>query len=92
MTTPVTNLSGRWDVDVEFFSSKSRHTLMLEQNGNQLQGTHKGDFTVRDLFGTIEGDQVKLRSIERSLARRFDHLYLLWLRFERWLLGAHPPG
>jgi len=67
MAAPATNLSGRWDVDVEFFSSKSRHTLTLEQNGNQLQGTHKGDFTVRDVFGTIEGDQVKLRSIERSM-------------------------
>jgi len=67
VTPPATNLSGRWDVDVEFFSSKSRHTIILEQNGNQLQGTHKGDFTVRDIYGTIEGDKVVLRSIERSI-------------------------
>jgi hypothetical protein len=67
LAPPATNISGRWDVDVEFFSSKSRHTLVLEQNGNQLQGTHKGDFTVRDVFGTIEGDQIKLRSVERSM-------------------------
>jgi hypothetical protein len=62
MTTPGANLTGRWDVTVEFFSSKSQHTLFIEQNGNQIQGTHKGDFSVRDLYGTIEGDQVKLRS------------------------------
>lgn len=65
MSPPAGNLSGRWDVNVEFFSSKSQHTFMLEQDGNRLQGSHKGDFSVRDVFGTIEGDQIKLRSSER---------------------------
>ncbi len=59
---PAANLAGRWDVDVEFFSSQSRHTLFIEQEGNRIQGTHKGDFAVRDVFGTIEGDRVRLRS------------------------------
>ncbi|MGH9720414.1 MAG: aminotransferase class V-fold PLP-dependent enzyme [Bryobacteraceae bacterium] len=62
---PGANLSGRWDVSLEFFSSKSRHTLMLEQDGNRLQGSHKGDFSVRDVFGAIEGNQIKLQSTER---------------------------
>ena len=59
---PSTNLTGRWDVTVEFFSSKSQHTLFIEQNGNHIQGSHKGDFSVRELYGMIEGDQVRLRS------------------------------
>jgi seryl-tRNA(Sec) selenium transferase len=59
---PAANLSGRWDVDIEFFSSRSRHTLYLSQDGNRLQGSHKGDFSTRDVFGTIDGDQIKLRS------------------------------
>src|SRR2546426_766816 len=29
---PAASLSGRWDVEVVFFSSKSQHTLTLEQN------------------------------------------------------------
>jgi len=49
-------------VNIEFFSSKSQHTLFLMQDGNRISGSHKGDFAVRDIFGTIEGDQVKLRS------------------------------
>ena len=65
MAAPAANLSGRWDVNIEFFSSKSQHTLFLMQDGNRIQGSHKGDFAVRDVFGTIEGDQVKLRSVER---------------------------
>src|SRR6266404_6291368 len=59
---PAANLSGRWDVSVDFFSSKSQHTLLIEQDGNRIQGSHKGDFSVRDLYGTIEGEQVRLRS------------------------------
>lgn len=64
MAAPASNMSGRWDVDLEFFSSKSQHVLVLEQNGNNLQGSHKGDFSTRDIFGTIEGNEVKLRSTE----------------------------
>jgi len=59
---PAVNLSGRWELNVEFFSSKSQHTLYLTQDGNRIQGSHKGDFSTRDIFGTIEGDQIKLRS------------------------------
>jgi D-glucosaminate-6-phosphate ammonia-lyase len=59
---PVANLSGRWDTTVEFFTSKSEHVLFIEQNGNQIQGTHRGDFSTRDMYGIIDGDQVVLRS------------------------------
>jgi D-glucosaminate-6-phosphate ammonia-lyase len=59
---PETNLSGRWDVNVEFFSSKSQHVLFLQQDGGRVNGSHKSDFSVRDVQGTIEGGQIKLRS------------------------------
>jgi D-glucosaminate-6-phosphate ammonia-lyase len=62
-TAPAANLSGRWDVEVEYFSSKSMHTLHLQQEGNQLRGSHKGDFLTRDAYGTIDGNQIKLRSM-----------------------------
>jgi hypothetical protein len=65
MPAPAANVSGRWDVEIEFFSSKSRHTLFIEQDGNWLQGSHQGDFTVRDMVGMIEGNEVRIRSVER---------------------------
>jgi D-glucosaminate-6-phosphate ammonia-lyase len=65
LPAPSANVSGRWDVDIEFFSGKSRHTLFIEQDGNWIQGSHQGDFTVRDMVGMIEGNDVKLRSVER---------------------------
>ena len=59
---PAMNLSGRWDVDVEFFSSKSRHVLFLQQDGAHISGSHKSDFSLRDVQGTIEAAQIKFRS------------------------------
>ena len=68
MNAPAATINGRWDVDVQFFSSTSRHTLFIEQDGNWIQGSHKGDFSTRELTGTIEADQVKLRSVDRPVA------------------------
>lgn len=65
MASPAAQLSGRWDVEIDFFSSKGQHSLFIEQDGNWLQGSHEGAFSTRDMAGTIEGDQVTLRSIER---------------------------
>jgi len=65
MPAPSANLSGRWDVDVEFFSSRSQHALHIEQDGNWISGSHRGDFSTRDMEGMIEGDKVTLRSVDR---------------------------
>jgi seryl-tRNA(Sec) selenium transferase len=62
MKRPGTDVSGHWDVNVEFFSGRGRHSLYLEQDGNWIHGTHKTEFETREMFGTIEGDQVTLRS------------------------------
>jgi hypothetical protein len=68
MVAPAADISGRWAVDIEFYSSKSRHAFFIEQDGNWIQGSHKGEFSLRDMVGTIEGDQVKLSSSERLVA------------------------
>ncbi len=68
MVAPSANLQGRWDVEVSFFSSKSMHQWTLEQDGNWLQGDHKGEYTTREIMGTIEGNEVKLRSVDRHPA------------------------
>jgi len=66
MAAPGSNLTGHWDVEIEFFSSRSQHALFIEQDGNWIKGAHRGDFTVRDLIGEVEGNDVKLRSSERQ--------------------------
>jgi len=66
MTPPGATIGGHWDVTVEFFTSKSPHKLYIEQDGNWIQGTHTSDFSVQEVMGMVEGDQVKLRSNLRT--------------------------
>jgi seryl-tRNA(Sec) selenium transferase len=62
MAKPSANLSGRWDVTVQFYSGSSPYTWFLSQEGNWLQGVHQGELSTWDLVGTVEGDQVKVRA------------------------------
>lgn len=66
MKAAAADISGRWEVEVNFFSSQSKHAFIIEkQDGNWLNGSHKGDFATFDMTGSIEGDEVKLRSFYR---------------------------
>lgn len=63
MAPPAANLRGRWNATIQFFNSQSEHLLFIdEQDGNWLQGTHRGDFSTRAMRGTIEGNDVKFQS------------------------------
>src|SRR5690606_4480953 len=75
MASPSNKINGHWEVDIDFFSSKSKHAFILEQDGNWLQGTHKGDFSVQNIVGTIEGDQVKLRSDNRRVGDYITYIF-----------------
>jgi uncharacterized pyridoxal phosphate-dependent enzyme len=59
---PVSNLSGQWQIEIQYAASKTVHTVHLEQNASQLQGTHRGNFIARDIAGTINGDAILLTS------------------------------
>ena len=61
-TAPAGDLSGRWDVHIEFAAGSGDHTLHVKQQGNQLVGTHQGDFVARDFTGSIAGDEVRIAS------------------------------
>ncbi len=60
--TPTTDLSGRWDVKLEFNSGSTVHILHIKQDKTRLVGTHQGDFVARDLGGVIDGNQVRFSS------------------------------
>ena len=60
------DISGHWDLIVEYFSSTSQHQLYLQQEDNWIEGVHRSDFSSQEIVGTVEGDQVKLRSQVRQ--------------------------
>ncbi len=73
---PAANITGHWDVSVEFYSGKGEHKLFLaEQNGNDLKGTHKSTFSMLDLSGRIEGRKVRLQSFYRENAESIPYTF-----------------
>jgi uncharacterized pyridoxal phosphate-dependent enzyme len=59
LSPPATDVSGPWTIDIQFAADRSAHTLDFLQQGHRLTGTHRGDFTARELVGTIDGNTVK---------------------------------
>ena len=60
------DISGQWDLRVDFFSSSSRQRWSLAQDGNWIEGSHQSEFSIQDIAGSVEGDQVKLSSAARQ--------------------------
>jgi L-seryl-tRNA(Ser) seleniumtransferase len=59
---PAADLTGQWDVQIEYLAGRSTHTLHVRQIGNRLEGSHQGDFVSRDLAGTVDGTAVEMSS------------------------------
>jgi L-seryl-tRNA(Ser) seleniumtransferase len=55
-------LAGQWDVRLEFVYGSANHTVILEQDGGRLTGTHHGEFAAGDLTGLVAGNRVTFHS------------------------------
>lgn len=69
------DISGHWDLTVHYFFSTSHHQLYLQQEGNWVGGSHRSEFSSQEIAGTVEGDQVQLRSLMRQPG---DHILFLF--------------
>ncbi len=59
---PAADLSGQWNVRIQYAAAASSHTLHLSQKGNDVGGFHQGEFMTREISGSIDGDNVRIRS------------------------------
>lgn len=74
--SPAATLTGRWKVDMQYYAGTSEHVFYIEQQDeNWVEGAHQGDFSVRDIAGTIEGNTVKLLSTERRPGDRVMNIF-----------------
>jgi L-seryl-tRNA(Ser) seleniumtransferase len=55
-------LSGQWDLHLEFVHGSANHTLVLEQDGAKLVGTHQGEYASGELSGTVAANTVRFQS------------------------------
>jgi L-seryl-tRNA(Ser) seleniumtransferase len=82
---PAADLSGTWDVRIQYAASVSTHRLHLRQRGNDVDGSHQGDFLTRDLRGSVDGASVRLRS-------SYDHGDALNYTFTGTIAGDEVAG
>ncbi len=59
---PSMNVTGHWEVEIQYEVGSARHKLVLDADGNRITGTHTGWAYEGDLKGEINGDRIKLRS------------------------------
>lgn len=64
------SVAGQWDVKLEFGRGSALHTILLEQDGTKLVGTHRGEFAAGDLSGAITGNTVRFRSVLSTIGSR----------------------
>jgi len=84
---PAADLTGEWDVRVDYLASTSEHKLFLRQDSGRIVGTHQGDFISRDLYGSIDGDIVKFASQVGE-----SHGFALGYRFTGTVQGDSMSG
>ncbi|HVY75303.1 MAG TPA: aminotransferase class V-fold PLP-dependent enzyme [Puia sp.] len=56
------DVGGQWDMELKFVAETATQTLVLDQQGNHLNGTHFGSYATRDLEGEIYGNKIMFRS------------------------------
>ncbi len=71
LAPPAADLSGAWEVEIQYEAGSSKHKLFLNASGARVSGSHEGWAYQGDLKGEIDGARVRLRS---SLPAQGTHL------------------
>ena len=72
---PSLDLTGHWQVQVEFYASTVEHQWILEQDGNWLGGEHRSTFSIQPIKGSIEGENITLESYFRQPGNMIPFLF-----------------
>jgi L-seryl-tRNA(Ser) seleniumtransferase len=72
---PNVSVNGQWEVRLEYGRGSATHTVILEQDGPKLQGTHKAEFQSGDLAGTVSGNTVRFQSSYRIEGQRLSYTF-----------------
>ncbi len=57
---PTVDVSGHWDVEIEYSIGTVRHHFFLDMNGAQVRGLHQGRLAEGRVRGTVADDRVEL--------------------------------
>ncbi len=73
---PAADISGSWDVEVEYEVGSARHTFQITAAGNDVSGSHQGWAYRGNLRGSIDGGRVELRSSMPAEGTRLSYTFL----------------
>jgi uncharacterized pyridoxal phosphate-dependent enzyme len=85
---PPASVAGQWDAKLEFFTGtgSSPHTFVFEQEGNEIRGTHRGQFLSGDLRGIVQGNTIQFKS-----SHKYEGSYLNYA-FTGMIEGSNMQG
>lgn len=63
-------VAGQWEVRIDFDRGSAVHTVILEQKGNDLEGTHRGEWISGDLRGAVAVNLIRFRSSQKIQGTR----------------------
>lgn len=59
---PAIDISGDWNVEIQFAAGRENQKISLKQNGSEINGIHYGSYDSREIAGSLNGCELLLRS------------------------------
>ncbi|MEA3407240.1 MAG: aminotransferase class V-fold PLP-dependent enzyme, partial [Chloroflexota bacterium] len=72
---PVTDVSGVWHIEAEYVFGQSRHSVTLEQEGTELTGGYRSQYSRTEVQGSIEGDEISFLTVLGCQANKTTYTY-----------------
>ena len=70
------DLSGHWEIDIEFVASATRLKLYLSARASELAGSYSSPLVPHGTVkGTVSGNEVEIRTHGRFEATNFDYIF-----------------
>jgi seryl-tRNA(Sec) selenium transferase len=74
--SPTEDVSGEWEIAMDFLSSKTSHRFQLKQNGNWLSGNYQGTFQRMTAEGYLDGNMFRLRCSWRKPGNQLVYIFV----------------
>lgn len=75
MAAPASDVTGHWDVRIQFLASASRHSFYLDPKGNHLTGQYSGRLIKGPLKGHVDGNKIQFASSGRIEGQTLHYKY-----------------
>jgi hypothetical protein len=68
-------VAGQWDAHLEFGRGSANHSIVLEQDGGKLLGTHHTEFYAADITGTVAANTVRFQTSFQVQGQRLSYTF-----------------